>query len=202
MHKLSGSRLKRYSLVEETIESTEPTKETMNEKLKRPEYLLGSTYKIKPTDGSSSALYITINDIVLNEGTEFEEIRPFEIFINSKNVEHVQWVAALTRVMSAIFRKGGDVSFLCEELEEVFDPRGGYFVGSKMVDSLVAHIGHVLKQHMKYDRVSRVVPENTKPAEESNFPKNATLCKVCRYKAVIVLDNCPTCLNCGDGKCG
>jgi aspartate aminotransferase len=87
--------------------------------------LIGSTYKIK-TPVSDHAMYVTINDIVLNEGTEHEQRRPFEVFINSKNLDHYQWIVALTRIISAVFRKGGDVAFLVEELKAVFDPRGGY----------------------------------------------------------------------------
>ena len=96
----------------------------MHEKLERPEVLIGSTYKIK-TPISDHAMYVTINDIVLNEGTEYEQRRPFEIFINSKNLDHFQWIVALTRIISAVFRKGGDVTFLVDELKAVFDPRGG-----------------------------------------------------------------------------
>ena len=98
----------------------------LGEPLSRPEKLVGNTYKIK-TPVTDHALYITINDIVMNAGTPQEHRRPFEIFINSKNMEHFQWIVALTRVMSAVFRKGGDITFLVEELHSVFDPKGGYF---------------------------------------------------------------------------
>ena len=98
----------------------------MHEKVERPDTLVGATYKIK-SPLFEHALYVTINDIVLNEGTEYELRRPFEIFVNSKNMDHFQWIVALTRIMSAVFRKGGDVTFLVEELKAVFDPRGGYF---------------------------------------------------------------------------
>jgi len=98
----------------------------MHERLERPEVLIGSTYKIK-TPISDHAMYVTINDIVLNEGTEYEQRRPFEVFINSKNLDHFQWIVALTRIISAVFRKGGDVTFLVDELKAVFDPRGGYW---------------------------------------------------------------------------
>ena len=94
----------------------------MHERLERPECLEGSTYKIK-SPLFEHALYVTINDIILNEGTPHEQHRPFEVFINSKNMEHFQWAVALTRIMSAVFRKGGDVTFLVEELKAVFDPR-------------------------------------------------------------------------------
>ena len=95
-------------------------------------------------------MYITINDILLNEGTEFEQEYPFEIFINSKNMEQFQWILALTRVISAVFRKGGDATFLAEELKQVFDPQGGYFKkGGKFMPSLVAEIGEVLETHMR-----------------------------------------------------
>ncbi|HHH39135.1 MAG TPA: NrdJb, partial [Sedimenticola sp.] len=98
----------------------------MHERLARPEMLFGSTYKIK-TPLSEHALYVTINDIILNQGTPHEVRRPFEVFINSKNMDHFQWIVALTRIISAVFRKGGDVTFLVEELRSVFDPAGGYF---------------------------------------------------------------------------
>jgi hypothetical protein len=98
----------------------------MHEKVERPEVLIGATYKIR-SPLVEHAMYVTINDIVLNQGTEYELRRPFEIFINSKNMDHFQWIVALTRIMSAVFRKGGDVTFIVEELKAVFDPRGGYF---------------------------------------------------------------------------
>jgi len=121
----------------------------MHEKIERPEMLLGSTYKIK-TPQSEHALYITINDVILNPGTEHEMRRPYEIFINSKNMDHFQWIVALTRIISAVFRKGGDVTFLVDELRSVFDPRGGYFKkGGKYKPSLVAEIGDAIECHMK-----------------------------------------------------
>ncbi|OUR85297.1 NrdJb, partial [Cycloclasticus sp. 44_32_T64] len=121
----------------------------MHESLKRPEMLLGSTYKIK-TPLSEHSLYITINDLVLNQGTDHEHRRPFEVFINSKNMDHFQWIVALTRIMSAVFRKGGDITFLVEELRSVFDPSGGYFKkGGKFMPSLVAEIGDVVESHLK-----------------------------------------------------
>ena len=98
----------------------------MHEEIQRPEMLIGSTYKIK-TPVSDHAMYVTINDIILNEGTPHEQRRPFEVFINTKNLDHFQWIVALTRVISAVFRKGGDVTFLVDELKAVFDPRGGYW---------------------------------------------------------------------------
>lgn len=121
----------------------------MHEKLERPDMLLGSTYKIK-TPQSEHALYITINDVLLNQGTEHEIRRPYEIFINSKNMDHFQWIVALTRIISAVFRKGGDATFLVDELRSVFDPRGGYFKkGGKYKPSLVAEIGDAIECHMK-----------------------------------------------------
>ena len=194
----------------------------MHEKLERPDFLRGSTYKIK-TPLSEHAMYLTINDIVLNEDTEHEKYRPFEIFINSKNMDHFQWVVALTRVVSAVFRKGGDVTFLVEELQSVFDPRGGYFKKGKYVPSLVAEIGNVIETHMKMigllasdeldEHQKKLVKEkraqleagneqNTESESTSEFPPEAQLCNKCMTKAVIKLDGCMTCLNCADSKCG
>ena len=132
----------------------------MHEKLERPEgmdCLQGATYKIR-TPLDDHALYVTINDIVLNQGTEHEARRPFEIFINSKNMDHFQWIVALTRVMSAVFRKGGDVTFIAEELQAVFDPKGGYFKpGGRFVPSIVADIGAVVENHFK--RIGLLEPD-------------------------------------------
>jgi hypothetical protein len=197
----------------------------MHEKVERPEMLLGSTYKVK-TPLTEHALYVTINDIVLNPGTEHELRRPFEIFINSKNMDHFQWIVALTRIISAVFRKGGDVTFLVEELHSVFDPRGGYFKkGGKFMPSLVAEIGDVIEHHLRYiglikdnklDEHQKAFIESKRrefeqartanPEEEGKsddaFPEGSQLCSKCQTKAMIRMDGCLTCLNCGDSKCG
>ena len=121
----------------------------MHEKLERPEVLIGSTYKIK-TPVSDHAMYVTINDILLNEGTPHEQRRPFEVFINSKNLDHFQWIVALTRVISAVFRKGGDTTFLVDELKAVFDPKGGYWQpGGKFMPSTIAELGYVIERHLQ-----------------------------------------------------
>jgi len=203
-------------------EALEPLLESMHENVERPEVLLGSTYKIK-TPQSEHALYITINDMVLNLGTEHEERRPYEVFINSKNMEHFQWVLALTRVISAVFRKGGDVTFLVEEMKAVFDPKGGYFKkGGVFMPSLVAEIGSAIESHMKFIGLikSEEMPDHQKqylagkrkefedkhgstPAnDEASFPDKATLCVKCSTKAMVLMDGCMTCLNCGESKCG
>lgn len=197
----------------------------MHEKVARPEMLLGSTYKIK-TPLSEHSLYVTINDIILNPGTPYEKRRPFEIFINSKNMDHFQWIVALTRIISAVFRKGGDVTFLVEELRSVFDPQGGYFKrGGKFTPSLVAEIGDAIEAHMKMigmikennldEHQQALVDQKRKEYEQrsstlkvtnntsdSGFPEGAQLCAKCTTQAVVLMDGCMTCLNCGDSKCG
>ncbi len=196
----------------------------MHEKVERPEMLIGSTYKIK-TPVSEHAFYITINDIVLNPGTPYEKRRPFEMFINSKNMDHYQWISALTLIVSAVFRKGGDVTFLVEELQSVFDPKGGYFrKGGKFIPSLVAEIGDAIESHLKMiglivspgldEHQLRLINQKRREfeqqqaikadpvAREANaFPEGAELCNKCHNKAMIVMDNCLTCLNCGESKC-
>lgn len=134
--------------VKKEQQPTEIPKEVMQESVERPAFLRGATYKIKePT--SEHALYITINDILLNCDTEHEEWHPYEIFINSKNVDHFQWVVALTRTISAVFRKGGDITFLVKELKDIFDPKGGYFIkGKGFCPSLIAHIGMIIEEHL------------------------------------------------------
>ncbi len=194
----------------------------LHERLERPDMLLGSTYKVK-TPLSEHALYVTINDIMLNVGTEHELRRPFEVFINSKNMDHFQWIVALTRIISAVFRKGGDVTFLVEELRSVFDPRGGYFKkGGKYMPSLVAEIGDAIECHLRmigmlkdtnldthqkqlldekraqYEATVRTAGRK----EPQDFPEGAQLCVKCNTKAAIQMDGCLTCLNCGESKCG
>ncbi len=233
----------------------------MHEKLERPEILIGATYKIK-SPLFEHALYVTINDIVLNAGTEFEKRRPFEIFINSKNMDHFQWIVALTRIMSAVFRKGGDVTFLVEELKAVFDPRGGYFkAGGVYMPSIVAELGNIIEAHLTmigllkgaelsdaqkqliaekraaYERKgakknseistagemggamvdddassqSSLTPKPGSgdpddvleaPADAGAFPPGAMMCGKCNTQALVLLDGCQTCLNCGYSKCG
>ena len=129
--------------------SNVPAPTIMSEAVERPETLLGRTYKISKSPASEHALYVTINDIVLNAGTPHEVRRPFEIFINSKNMSQFQWIVAMTRILSAVFRKGGDVTFIVEEMKAVFDPHGGYFRPGGFVPSLVAEIGQVVEQHLK-----------------------------------------------------
>jgi hypothetical protein len=229
----------------------------MHERIERPEVLIGSTYKIK-SPLVEHAMYVTINDIVLNAGTEHELRRPFEIFVNSKSMEHFQWIVALTRIMSAVFRKGGDVTFLVDEMKAVFDPRGGYFkAGGVYMPSLVAELGAIVEEHMKsiglihdpemsahqrailaekraqYENrakknseVSALAPSPasagegrdggalraaSEPASHediavtgdgTSFPPSATLCHKCSTKALVIMDGCATCLNCGYSKCG
>jgi hypothetical protein len=194
----------------------------MHEKLERPEMLVGSTYKVK-TPISDHAMYVTINDIVLNEGTEHEKRRPFEIFINSKNLDHYQWIVALTRIISAVFRKGGDVTFLVDELTAVFDPRGGYWqAGGKYMPSLIAELGYIVEKHLvmigllaapgldenqkKFIAEKRAEFEESKKQKDafadSEYPAGAQLCTKCNTVALVKLDGCKTCLSCGDSKCG
>lgn len=211
----------------------------MHEALERPELLEGTTYKIK-TPLSEHSLYVTINDIILNAGTDHEHRRPFEVFINSKNMDHFQWIVALTRIVSAVFRKGGDITFLVEELKAVFDPRGGYFKrGGKFMPSLVAEIGDVIEQHLckigmlsyeledcqkeflakkreEFENSQKKTPEpvatasvakaapakETSGENEAGFPAGSQLCNKCNTKAMVKMDNCMTCLNCGESKCG
>ena len=219
----------------------------MHERIERPEILIGSTYKIK-SPLFEHALYVTINDIVLNAGSEHEQRRPFEIFINSKNMDHFQWIVALTRIMSAVFRKGGDVTFLVDEMKAVFDPKGGYFkAGGVYMPSLVAELGCIVEDHLKSiglmhdpdmsDAKRALIAEKRaayeqrakknsdvssaadlfpspkvyeEPRDEDvevtgdgvSFPPSASMCHKCSAKAVVIMDGCATCLNCGYSKCG
>ncbi len=155
----------------------------------RPEALVGSTYKIKWPE-SEHALYVTINDI-----EEDGKRRPFEIFINSKNMEHYAWTLALTRMVSAVFRRGGDVSFVAEELKAVFDPRGGAWLGGRYVPSLLAAIGDVIQRHLDSDAVKPA------PTHEPLIQAKPRGCPKCGAAALIRAEGCDKCLECGYSKC-
>lgn len=180
------------------VEATEQL--NVHEKSPRPEVLSGSTYKLK-TPLSEHALYITINNIEIN-GVMY----PFEMFINSKAMEHFQWIVALTRITSAIFRKGGDVVFLLEELQSVFDPKGGYFNKGKYVPSLVAEIGNIIEQHLTqlgiYKRDNSLALAAQAMIEEKQVKPPGELCSQCGNAGLVLMDGCLTCVSCGYSKCG
>lgn len=197
--------------IKDTSEFKEEPVETIETLLTRPETLAGFTYKVK-TPTTDHALYITINDAIVNDKRV-----PYEIFISSKETDHFQWVVALTRVISAIFRKGGDVTFLVEELKSIFDPRGGYYKkGGVFMPSLVAEIGSVIYKHMlsigaiekedlskeQLEHVAKKKIEAGMSEDSDDFPPEATVCKKCNVRSVVILDNCATCLSCSDSKCG
>ena len=190
--------------------------------LDRPQELPGLTYKIK-WPGSDHAIYITINDIV-QDGRR----RPFEIFINSKNMEHYAWTVALTRMISAVFRRGGDVSFVVEELKAVFDPRGGQWMEGRYVPSLLAAIGQVIERHLidigflkpgdpplVYDphalRAAASASGAASPADGEDGEARGTSgapptplgqCPRCGAAALTHRDGCDLCFNCGYSRCG
>ena len=171
----------------------------MSEPLDRPEELPGTTYKLKWPD-SEHAIYITINDIV-HEGRR----RPFEVFINSKNMEHFAWTVALTRMISAVFRRGGDVSFVVEELKAVFDPRGGAWMGGKYIPSILAAIGGVIEQHMVAIGFLTGAGEGLKSDPKAavvNLAPRGPACQSCGSYELRMIEGCLTCANCGFSKCG
>jgi len=180
----------------------------MTQPLSRPESLPGQTYKINWPE-SEHALYITLNDIV-QDGRR----RPFEIFINSKNMEHFAWTVGLTRMISAVFRRGGDVSFVVEELQAIFDPRGGAWMGGRYVPSILAAIGDVIEQHMieigflppkhRHDHAEEGVRVVNLPAEPPGVLAAPRLrqCPKCGQAALIRIENCDQCTNCDYSKCG
>jgi len=174
----------------------------ISEPLERPQTLEGNTYKLKWPD-SPHAIYITINDVVLSGHR-----RPFEVFINSKNMEHYAWTVALTRMMSAVFRRGGDVSFVVEELKAVFDPRGGAWIGGKYVPSILAAIGGVIERHLI--SIGFISGEGmglkTDPTAEvydlGAGRTGAAVCNSCGSSAMRMSEGCMTCTDCGYSKCG
>jgi len=198
------------------------TTDELNTVPRRPIYLQGTTYKIK-TPLSKQALYITINDIC-----EGDVRRPFEIFINSKNLQHFSWIVAMTRLISAVFRRSSDPSFLVEELKSIFDPNGGYFRNGKYIPSLVAEIGDVIEQHLinigfmepkkskKPNSVQLKVPvDASQPMgstesigmepEQVDVGKNLNsqfmICPQCGERSLYFEENCNKCFSCGYSKC-
>lgn len=176
-----------------------PAPADLSEPLHRPAALEGQTYKLK-FPGSEHAIYITINDII-----DAGQRRPFEVFINSKNMEHYAWTVALTRMISAVFRRGGDVSFVVEELKAVFDPRGGAWMGGRYVPSILAAIGGVIERHMiatgfiagegmglKSD------PKAAMPVD----PPRGPACPNCGQYGMRMVEGCMTCPHCGHSECG
>jgi ribonucleoside-diphosphate reductase alpha chain len=172
----------------------------MSEPLDRPQALEGATYKLKWPD-SEHAIYLTVNDVI-----EGGRRRPFEVFINSKNMEHFAWTVALTRMMSAVFRRGGDVSFVVEELKAVFDPRGGAWVGGKYIPSILAAIGGVLEQHLiqiGFLEGEGMGLKSDPQAEIVSMPQNrGKSCPSCGQYDLRMVEGCMTCGSCGHSKCG
>jgi ribonucleoside-diphosphate reductase alpha chain len=184
----------------------------LTQPLARPDVLQGATYKLQWPE-SDHALYITVTDIV-QDGRR----RPFEVFINSKNTEHYAWTVALTRMISAVFRRGGDVSFVVEELKAVFDPRGGQWMRGKYVPSLLAAIGEVLEQHMiaigflpspdrAADRETLRQPQviaahATGGSAGAHADVRFRQCPKCGQASLIRQEGCDTCTSCGHSKCG
>lgn len=179
--------------------------------LERPKAVPGKTYKLRWPE-SDHAIYITVNDIEITEADGHRIRRPFEVFINSKNMEHYAWTVALTRMISAVFRRGGNVAFVVEELKAVFDPRGGQWMEGRYVPSLLAAIGDVIEQHMieigfleKYSGISAPAGE----AETDNIvrldaparDKRFRACPKCGTYALVRQEGCDSCTSCGFSKC-
>ena len=174
----------------------------MSEPLERPNILDGNTYKLRWPD-SEHAIYVTINDIIVND-----QRRPFEVFINSKNMEHFAWTVGLTRMISAVFRRGGDVSFVVDELKAVFDPRGGAWVSGKYIPSILAAIGGVLEEHMvkigfiinSDEMLSHQKDDSSKVEKLKRFKQKS--CTSCGQFDLQMIEGCMTCRSCGYSKCG
>ena len=173
----------------------------LSEPLERPAALEGHTYKVK-WPGSEHALYITINDVVISGHR-----RPFEVFINSKNMEHFAWTVALTRMISAVFRRGGDISFVVEELKAVFDPRGGAWMEGRYIPSILAAIGGVIERHLiaigfiEGEGLGLKSDPKAEVMVVGGSPRGAA-CPSCGSYAMQMIEGCMTCNDCGHSKCG
>jgi ribonucleoside-diphosphate reductase alpha chain len=180
----------------------------LTQPLSRPEELPGATYKVRWPE-SDHAMYITINDII-QDGRR----RPFEVFINSKNMDHFAWTVALTRMISAVFRRGGDIAFVVEELKAVFDPRGGQWMGGRYVPSLLAAIGDVIEKHMiaigfipdpaaeREGLLGKLAVNSLPPSGVGQGMGPLRQCPKCAQPSLIRQEGCDSCTNCGYSKCG
>ncbi len=192
----------RTTSIQESVENDAP--------IARPETLPGRTYKLRWPE-SDHAIYITVNDIIGNDEAGKSVRRPFEVFINSKNMEHYAWTVALTRMISAVFRRGGDVSFVVEELQAVFDPRGGQWMHGRYVPSLLAAIGDVIEQHMidtgflpeggLRARLGQDVSNVVSLKEAASREGRMRACPKCGNYTVLRQENCDSCTSCGYSKC-
>jgi len=181
-------------------ETPAPVAQTANDLMVRSEKLTGATYKLRWPD-SEHAMYVTVNDIE-QDGIR----RPFEVFVNSKNLEHYAWVVALTRMISAVFRRGGEVAFVAEELKQVFDPRGGQWSNGRYVGSLVAAIGDVIERHMiETGFLAPVEPLVAKAGVQASAGASASrlgpLCPKCSQPGLVREAGCLSCVHCGWSKC-
>jgi ribonucleoside-diphosphate reductase alpha chain len=190
-----------------------PLPEPSHEPQARPETLPGRTYKLRWPE-SDHAIYITVNDILMEETKGRTVRRPFEVFINSKNMEHYAWTVALTRMISAVFRRGGDVSFVVEELKAVFDPRGGQWMDGRYVPSLLAAIGDVIERHMveigflaregalrRTASDGKVVRLAETHAAQGGRERRFRACPKCGNNSLVRLENCDSCTSCGFSRC-
>jgi ribonucleoside-diphosphate reductase alpha chain len=176
----------------------------MTRPLDRPEVLEGHTYKVRWPE-TDHAIYITINDVVADSRR-----RPFEVFINSKNTEHYAWTVGLTRMISAVFRRGGDISFVVDELKAVFDPRGGQWVGGRYVPSLLAAIGEVIEEHLIEIGFIRGTEPDIEPESQrqalavGDEPQDRRFrqCPRCGQASLVRLEGCDTCTACAYSRCG
>ncbi len=187
------------SVLEVKPTAAAPPSLTGPELLLRAEKLTGATYKLRWPD-SEHALYVTINDIE-HDGTR----RPFEVFVNSKNLEHYAWVVALTRMISAVFRRGGEVGFVAEELKQVFDPRGGHWHNGRYVPSLVAAIGDVIERHMISTGFLAMPLLDDTLTDDKAVPSRGGLvgpiCPKCSQPGLVKEAGCLSCFHCGWSKC-
>lgn len=186
--------------------------QSVSETMRIPDELPATRYKLR-TPLSEAALYVNISDIILNEGTPFERRQPIEVFINSRDTKAYQYVTAMTRLISAILRKGGDVTFIVEELKSIHDPNGGYMGrGGIWVPSLVAEIGAIIEKHMVKlglinkelapEQITYIENKKAEMVEMGINPDEGERCPNCSAMTYVRMEGCYTCTSCGHSRCG
>lgn len=202
MHKIT-SKIVGFSVAAAT---PKPAPLSMHEGIERPDVLEGRTYRLRSPAVLDAALYITINDAVLNAGTPDEKRHPYEIFINTKDPKHLQWMTLATRLMSAVFRKGGDVTFVIEEMRSIYDPSGGHFASGKHYHSVIGEIADIVEQHLRHLGIlgpaQPSAPHQPVVLKAVPAPAGGQSCPKCYTGSMVRGGGCETCNSCGYSKCG
>jgi ribonucleoside-diphosphate reductase alpha chain len=169
------------------------------EVMERPRILQGRTYKLKwPQTGDNWYITITHRGGV-----------PFEVFITTKVAAHAEWVQALSILLTAVLRRGGDVKFLITELQGIHSASGGQYITEqrKFRHSQVAAIGGVIEEEFRVlGMFGTTEPE---PEVQKAVPPGVTFgqigepgcCPECGARPLVHQEGCEKCQICSYTRC-